>query len=162
MNDSSPRIAVFPGSFDPFTRGHENIVRKALALFDRLIIAIGANTSKRRFLLTPARRSEAIATLFADQPRIRVETFHGLTVDFCRRQKAAFIVRGIRNATDWAYEQEIAWANRKLAPEIDTVFLAPDPDVSHIRSTIVREILAMGGDVSPFVPPPIVSYLESP
>ncbi len=161
MKGPSPRIAVFPGSFDPFTLGHEHIARQALPLFDHLIIAIGVNTTKSRFLFTPQQRKEMIAEVFTDTPQVSVKTFQGLTVEFCRQHHARFIIRGVRNALDWDYEQEIALANRQLAPDIRTIFLAPDAEVGHIRSTIVREIAAAGGNITPFVPHPVALQLKN-
>ncbi len=146
------RRAVFPGTFDPFTLGHENIARKALRLFDELYIAVGVNTTKPHFLIPPEVRRQGIAAVFAGEPRVHAITFTGLTVDLCRKVGARFIVRGVRNAIDWAHEWEIAQANRRLAPDIETILFIPDEKVAHIRSTIVREVAFNEGSLDSFVP----------
>ncbi len=145
------RIAVFPGSFDPFTLGHQDIVLRGLPLFDRLIIAIGHNSSKK-YLYTPEERKTMIEKLFAGEQKVTVETYSGLTVDYCRSKNARFILRGIRTASDFEFERNIGLMNLALAPGIETVFLMSKPEYSAISSTVVRDILRNNGDVSAFVP----------
>jgi pantetheine-phosphate adenylyltransferase len=145
------RIAVFPGSFDPFTIGHEAIVRRALSLFDEIIIAVGANALKKNFY-SLATRKEMISTVFRDDPRIRVDQYEGLTVDYCKRNDAGYLIRGLRTAADFEFERAIAQVNRVMAPDVESVFLLTVPEHSHINSTIVRDIIRSGGDASRFVP----------
>jgi pantetheine-phosphate adenylyltransferase len=145
------KIAVFPGSFDPFTIGHEAIARKALTLFDEIIIAVGANALKKNYypLVT---RKEMINRIFSDEPRISVDHYEGLTVDYCLRKNASYLIRGLRTAADFEFERAIAQVNRVLAPNIESVFLLTVPEHSHINSSIVRDIIRSGGDASRFVP----------
>ena len=145
------KIAVFPGSFDPFTIGHEAIVRRALNLFDEIIIAVGANALKKSFYSLETRK-EMISNVFQDEPRIKVDHYEGLTVDYCRRNGAGYLVRGLRTAADFEFERAIAQVNKALAPDIESVFLLTVPEHSYINSTIVRDIIRSGGDASRFVP----------
>ena len=133
--------AVFPGSFDPFTSGHEAIVRRALALFDKVYIAIGVNTDKQ-YMFTPKERQQRVLDTFPNEPRIEVLTYSDMTVDLCHRIGAQFILRGIRNAKDFAYEQTVAAVNHTLDPSIDTVILFSDTEHQDISSTLERERLA--------------------
>lgn len=144
------RIAVFPGSFDPITRGHESLVRRALPLFDELIVAIGVNSTKNYFYPLEKRKAW-IEQTFADCPNVRVETFSGLTVEFCKKNNAGFILRGIRSGGDFEFETPIAQMNKGLGG-IETVFLVPLPELSAISSTILRDIVRHGGDASALVP----------
>lgn len=145
------RIGLFVGSFNPYTIGHDNIVRRSLPLFDRLVIGVvGDNVNKPN--LTPAsERAKVIASLYEDEPRISVKTYFGLAVDFAKQEGAQFIVKGIRNFRDFEYEQEQASANRFLAG-IETIFLFADPQFSAISSTMVREMTHFGADVSALLP----------
>ncbi|MDQ3111468.1 MAG: pantetheine-phosphate adenylyltransferase [Bacteroidota bacterium] len=143
--------AVFPGSFDPFTLGHESIVRRVLPLFDQVIVAIGINSHKNYFFPLE-KRKEWIANVFADEKKVSVESFNGLTIDFCRKMNAKFIVRGLRTTTDLEFEKAIAQMNKTMANEIETLFILPTPELSAINSTIIRDIVRNGGDASPFVP----------
>jgi pantetheine-phosphate adenylyltransferase len=145
------RIAVFPGSFDPFTIGHEAIVRRALSLFDEIIIAIGDNALKKNFY-TLATRKEVISHIFKDEPRIRVDHYEGLTVDYCKKIGAGYLIRGLRTSADFEFERAIAQVNRVLEPTVESVFLLTVPEHSHINSSIVRDIIRSGGDASRFVP----------
>ncbi|HUX55617.1 MAG TPA: pantetheine-phosphate adenylyltransferase [Bacteroidales bacterium] len=145
------KIAVFPGSFDPFTIGHEAIVRRALNLFDEIIIAVGANALKRNFYSLGTRK-EMITEVFKNEPRIRVDHYEGLTVDYCKRNGAGYLVRGLRTAADFEFERAIAQVNKMLASEVESVFLLTVPEHSHINSSIVRDIIRSGGDASIFVP----------
>ena len=145
------KIAVFPGSFDPFTIGHEAIVRRALRLFDEIIIAVGANALKKSFF-TLATRKAMISKVFQNEPRVRVDHYEGLTVDFCKKNGAGYIIRGLRTAADFEFERAIAQVNKVMASDIESVFLLTVPEHSHINSSIVRDILRNGGDASVFVP----------
>jgi pantetheine-phosphate adenylyltransferase len=145
------RIAVFPGSFDPFTIGHEAIARRALSLFDEIIIALGANALKKNFYPL-ATRKEMINKVFNDEPRITVDYYEGLTVDYCIKNNAGYLIRGLRTAADFEFERAIAQVNKVLAPGVESVFLLTVPEHSHINSGIVRDIIRSGGDASRFVP----------
>jgi pantetheine-phosphate adenylyltransferase len=145
------RIAIFPGSFDPITKGHENILQRALPLFDQIIVAIGKNSSKQSYF-SLEQREKWIKQVFAKEPKVKVATYTGLTIDFCRKMNATFILRGLRTSADFEFEKAIAQNNTVMAPEIETVFILPVPELSAINSTIVRDIIRNNGDVSPFVP----------
>jgi pantetheine-phosphate adenylyltransferase len=152
------RIAIFPGSFDPFTIGHENIVRRGLKLFDKIIIAVGHNTSKSYFFNIDERVA-FIKAEFADESRVSVEKYDNLTVDFARQKNADFILRGIRTAADFEYERAIAQVNR-LMTCIDSVFLLTTPQHTPVNSSIVRDILRHGGDASKFIPATIYKLIS--
>jgi len=145
------KIAVFPGSFDPFTIGHEAIVRRALSLFDEIIIAVGANLLKKNFYSLTT-REEIICKVFENEPRVRVTHYEGLTVDFCKKNGAGYLLRGLRTAADFEFERAIGQVNNSLEPNIESVFLLTAPEHSFINSTIVRDIIKSGGDASKFVP----------
>jgi pantetheine-phosphate adenylyltransferase len=145
------KVAVFPGSFDPFTIGHEAIVLRALDLFDEIIIAVGANALKKSYFSLKTRK-EMISRVFKKEPRVIVDHYEGLTVDYCRKNGAKYILRGLRTAADFEFERAIAQVNRAMAPEIDSVFLLTVPEHTPINSTIVRDIIRSGGDASKFVP----------
>jgi pantetheine-phosphate adenylyltransferase len=146
------KTALFPGSFDPFTVGHEAIVRRALKLFDEVIIAVGANESKKGGLFSLESRMAMIRKVFEGEPRVRVDHYDGLTVDFCRLKGAGFLLRGLRTSADFEYERAIAQVNKAMAPDIESVFLLTAPEHTPINSTIVKDILRHGGDASKFVP----------
>jgi pantetheine-phosphate adenylyltransferase len=142
--------AIFPGSFDPFTLGHYDLVKRGLALFDEIVIGIGRNSTKKDTF--PIReREEAIRKIFKDEPRIKVAIYDCLTVDFAKQSDAQFILRGIRCVGDFEYERNMAEANKQLA-DIETVILYTRPEYAHISSTLVRDLYAYGKDVSAFVP----------
>ncbi|MFM2048992.1 MAG: pantetheine-phosphate adenylyltransferase [Bacteroidota bacterium] len=143
--------AIFPGSFDPFTKGHFDIVNRALPLFDEIIIGIGHNTTKQ-YLLPLAQRIEQIEILFKGNSKIKVLTYEGLTTVFAAQMNCNYIVRGIRNTIDFEYEKSIADMNKKMDANIETIFLNCSPQLASISSTIVREIIKSGGDVSQFLP----------
>ena len=149
--DYMEKIAIFPGSFDPFTVGHESIVRRASKLFDRIIIMIGYNSSKKSFFPLES-RIRWISTVFADDPYITVEVHEGLTVDFCRKSGAKYIIRGLRTSADFEFERAIAQVNKQMYPEIETVFLLTIPEHTPVNSSIVRDIILHGGDASRFLP----------
>ncbi len=144
------RIAVFPGSFDPFTIGHEALVKRTLSLFDQIIIAVGMNATKK-YMFTSEQRTEWIKKVFVNEPRVRVTSFTGLTVDFCKKNKADFIIRGVRTSNDFEFEKAIAQMNRSIST-IETIFIMPLPEHSAINSTIIRDIIRNRGDASMFVP----------
>jgi pantetheine-phosphate adenylyltransferase len=145
------KIAVFPGSFDPFTIGHESIVLRAMELFDKIVIAIGHNENKKAFF-TLADRLSMIKEVFANEPKIEVVHFEDLTVSLCKRVGANYILRGLRTSADFEYERAIAQVNKAMFPELESVFILTMPEHTSINSTIVREILKYGGDVSKFIP----------
>ncbi|MFI5149196.1 MAG: pantetheine-phosphate adenylyltransferase [Bacteroidia bacterium] len=145
------RTAVFPGSFDPVTIGHESIVRRALPLFDELIIAIGVNSNKS-YYFTLEQRLAWLKQVFGNEPKISITSFSGLTVHFCKKHNAQYILRGIRTAADFEFEKAIAQMNKAQAPEVETVFILPVAELSAINSTIIRDIVRNGGDASPYVP----------
>ena len=147
---SSKRIAVFPGTFDPFTLGHMSIVSRGLELLDEVVIAIGINDSKRTYF-TVEQRLEMLRDLFRDNPRIRVVSYDSLTIDLAKQWNARFILRGIRSVNDFEYEKTIADVNRKLSG-VETIILFTEPELTHISSTIVRELLRFGHSVDEFVP----------
>ncbi len=145
------KIAVFPGSFDPFTVGHESIVKRALPLFDRVVIAVGENAEKKNLFSIEA-RMKMISKVFEGESRVEITRYSGLTIEFCRRHGARYILRGLRTAADFEYERAMGHMNWKMAPEIDTVFLLTSTEHTPINSTIVRDIIKNGGDASIFVP----------
>jgi pantetheine-phosphate adenylyltransferase len=143
--------ALFPGSFDPFTIGHESIVRRALPLFDEIVIAIGNNTSKNNYFPID-KRVGWVKDVFAGEPKIKVNIYEGLTIEFCIKVNADYILRGLRTSADFEYERAIAQMNRSMHPEIESVFLLTQPEYAHVASTIVRDIIIHGGDASKFLP----------
>ncbi len=145
------KIAVFPGSFDPFTVGHEAIVLRALPLFDKIIIAVGDNSEKKN-LFTIDSRLKMISKVFSGEKKIEVTRFSGLTVDFCHEKNAGYILRGLRTAADFEYERAMGQMNKKMAPEIESVFLLTSTELTPVNSTVVRDIIKFGGDASVFVP----------
>jgi pantetheine-phosphate adenylyltransferase len=145
------KTAVFPGSFDPFTIGHESVVKRALSFFDKIIIAVGYNSNKKGFFPLE-KRLEWIGNVFHDEPAVEVAWFSGLTVDFCRENNASFILRGLRTAADFEFERAIAHINKAMEGEVESVFLLTSPEHTPINSTIVRDIVMHGGDASRFVP----------
>ncbi len=145
------KIAVFPGSFDPITIGHESIINRACKVFDKVIVAIGENAEKQSYFEI-GQRLEWIEQVFADEPRVSVTRYTGLTVDFCKKMDAKFILRGLRTSADFEFERSIGQVNKKLYPDIETVFLLTAPEHSSINSSIVRDILRNGGDAGQFVP----------
>ena len=145
------KTGIFAGSFDPITRGHEDIMLKAMPLFDEIIVAVGVNIDKKS-AYSLEDRVKWIKNTFADYPKVKVVTYEGLTVDLCRKMNAKFIIRGLRNTTDFEYESIIAEANKKLNPDIETVFFISDPSLRCISSTVVRDVLKNNGDAAIFIP----------
>ena len=161
MSGPSPLVAIYPGSFDPITKGHEDIVRRCANIADTVIVAVAQQaTHAKQGLFPVAERVELIEQIFGGDERVRVESFHGLLVDFARREGARFVVRGLRAVSDFEYELQMAQMNRELYPELETVFLAPDVEFSFLSSSLVREISKLGGDVSKFVSPPVLARLK--
>lgn len=145
------KTAVFPGTFDPITLGHADIVHRATGIFDEVVVAVGKN-SKKQNLFPLEQRMEWIRELFKDYPSIRVESYEELTVAFCRKVGASYIIRGLRSSGDFEYEAHLAQVNRKLDSGIETIFLITSPELNNISSTVVRDIIVYGGDYTPFVP----------
>lgn len=145
------KIAVFPGSFDPITIGHESIILRALPLFDELIIAIGINAEKKSFFPVEE-RMQWIRDIFKDESKIKVDTYSGLTIDYCKTVNAGFILRGLRTSADFEFERSIGQINRQLHPGIENVFLLSAPDHTPLNSSIVKDILRNGGDPTRYVP----------
>ena len=154
-----PQTAVFPGSFDPITLGHTDIVERASKIFDKVYVAIGQNTTKTT-LFPFGNRMEIVSKVFVDIPGVEVLSYEGLTVEICRKLGAKYVVRGLRSGTDFDYERNIALMNSKLYPDIETVFFISNPDYAGISSTIVREIYKFGGDISSFVPKVVSDYIS--
>ncbi len=145
------KIALFPGSFDPFTNGHYDIVNRGLLIFDQIIIAIGHNTTKKRYFEVAKIASE-LKKVFAHKPQISVTTYEELTTDVAKKHNATFLLRGLRNSTDFEYEKSIDQINKDLYPELETVFLMTKPENMAISSTIVRELHKFGADITKYVP----------
>ncbi len=147
----SKKIAIFPGSFDPFTIGHESVITRALPLFDEIIVAIGSNTNKKAYF-SIEQRMQMIREVFSDTDRIKIESYEGLTVEYCRKKGARYLLRGLRTSSDFEYERAIAQTNKAMYQELESVFLLTLPEHTPIKSTIVREIIRLGGDASQFIP----------
>jgi pantetheine-phosphate adenylyltransferase len=145
------RICLFPGTFDPLTLGHVNVIERATSLFDKLVIGIGINASKQP-MFSPEQRISWVNDLFKHDSRIEAVSYEGLTIDFCRQINARYILRGIRYVSDFEYEKAIADMNRMLAPEVETIFLTCSPQYATISSTLVRDVIRNKGNVSLFVP----------
>jgi pantetheine-phosphate adenylyltransferase len=145
------KIAIFPGSFDPFTVGHESIVRRSVGLFDTIIVAVGVHSGKQP-LMSVASRVAMINEVFRNDDTVSCASFEGLTVDFCRKVNANYMLRGIRTAADFEYERAIAQINKKMLPEVESVFLLTNPEHTPVNSTIIRDIIRNGGDASQFLP----------
>lgn len=151
------KIAVFPGSFDPVTKGHENIVLRGRELFDEIIVAVGVNTSKQG-LFDLDKRMRWLEKTFEGVANVRVDSYTGLTMDYCKKQGAQFLLRGIRNNGDFEYEKTIAQMTKYMDPNLETVILFTDPEFAAINSTVVREIIKNNGKVDRFVPDGINVY----
>lgn len=147
----SARICLFPGSFDPITLGHVNIIKRALGLFDKLVIGIGTNASKQA-MFSIEQRKEWIQAIFINEPKIEVQSYEGLTIEFCKKINAQYILRGIRFVSDFEYERAIADMNHNLAPSIESIFLTSAAQHSSISSTLVRDVIRNGGDARQFLP----------
>ena len=152
------RIAIYPGSFDPPTRGHEDLIRRSLALCDRLIVAVAMNSSKQP-LFSVEERQELLRTAVGANRAVSVQSFDGLLVDFARSVGATMVVRGLRAVSDFEYEFQMALMNRQLHSELETVFLVPAVDLTYLSSSLVREVARYGGDISPLVHPAVAEAL---
>lgn len=153
------RIAVYPGSFDPPTRGHTDLVSRSLSLADRVIVALATNSAKQP-LFTVEERLDMLRTVAGNDPRVSFESFDGLLVEFARARGATLIVRGLRAISDFEYEFQMAMMNRKLLPGLETVFLVPPEDATYLSSSLVREVARHGGDVSTLVHPAVAEALR--
>ncbi len=151
-------LAVYPGSFDPLTNGHVDIILRGARLFDRIVVAMLRNLEKSP-LFSLEERLEIAREVFADQPTVEVDIFEGLLVDYARRRGASVIVRGLRAVSDFEYELQMALMNRHMAPALETVFMMPGESYTYLSSRLVKEVFALGGDVSGFVPPAVVARL---
>jgi pantetheine-phosphate adenylyltransferase len=145
------RIALFPGSFDPITKGHEALILRALPLFDEIIIAIGTNSQKQT-MFSLEKRKQWIEGVFKNEDKVKVAVYQGLTIDFCKEMNAAYILRGLRSSADFEFERNIAQMNYAMDNNIETVFLITNPELSAINSTIIRDIIRNKGNANPFVP----------
>lgn len=154
------RICLFPGTFDPVTLGHTDIINRALPLFDKIHVGVGMNSSKAPMFSTE-QRLEWFREIYKDEPKIEVGAYTGLTIDYCNKLEAKFILRGIRFVSDFEYEKTIADANRMLDKNIETIFLTGEPQYSSVASTIVRDILKHHGDASPFLPEAVIRTLKN-
>jgi pantetheine-phosphate adenylyltransferase len=152
------KIALFPGSFDPITVAHIDILKRALPLFDEVVVGIGLNNTKQGFI-SNAKKEEMLQLVFQHEPKIKVATYEGLTVEYCKQIGAQYMIRGIRSASDFEYEKAISQMNQSMHPDIESVFIISRPGYSAISSTIVRDILRNGGDISQFVPKEIAGML---
>lgn len=152
------RICLFPGTFDPITLGHVDVIRRAMPLFDKIIVAVGINAGKSP-MFSPEQRIKWIDEIFKDDNGISSAMYEGLTVNFCRKMGAGYILRGIRYVSDFEYEKTIADANRTLDPGIETFFLTCEPKYTSVASTIVRDIIRNGGDASLFLPDPVAKSI---
>jgi pantetheine-phosphate adenylyltransferase len=152
------RICLFPGTFDPVTLGHVDIIRRAIPLFDKIIVGVGINAAKSP-MFSPEQRMQWIDDIFRNDPVVEGAVYEGLTINFCQKMGAKFILRGIRYVSDFEYEKTIADANRTMDPSIETIFLTGEPKYTSVASTIVRDIIRNGGDASPFLPDAVIRSL---
>jgi pantetheine-phosphate adenylyltransferase len=156
---TGPRIAIYPGSFDPLTNGHVDIVRRGARLFDGIVVAVLQNLDKSP-LFTVGERCDLVRAVFADLPQVEADSFAGLLVDYARQRRASAIVRGLRAVSDFEYEMQMALMNRRLSPEIETVFMMPAEAYTYVSSRLVKEIFALGGTVTGLVPPLVEARLR--
>jgi pantetheine-phosphate adenylyltransferase len=153
------RIALFPGSFDPITKGHESIILRALPLFETIYVAIGNNTTKNSYF-SIENRKEWLRIVFKDHPKVKIIDYEGLTVDLCRNLGANFILRGLRTSADFEFERSIGQMNKKMLPEVETIFMLTLPDHTPITSSVVREIYKNGGCINQFVPDKLAGLIK--
>jgi pantetheine-phosphate adenylyltransferase len=152
--------AIYPGSFDPITKGHEDVARRTLRIVDRLVIAVAHSATQAKSpLFSVQERLEMLEEVFADEPQVECTAFEGLLVDFAQEREARVVVRGLRAVSDFEYEFQMAQMNRSLWPDVETLFLAPDVDYSFLSASLVREVACLGGDVSRFVSPSVLERL---
>lgn len=160
MSRARPIVALYPGSFDPLTRGHEDIARRGLRVADKLVIAVARTaTHAKKGLFTVEERVDLIREVFSGDERIEVTAFRGLLVDFARERAATLVIRGLRAVSDFEYELQMAQMNQELFEDVETIFLVPDVSHSFLSSSLVREVAALGGDVSSFVSPTVLARL---
>jgi pantetheine-phosphate adenylyltransferase len=152
------KVALFPGSFDPVTKAHVDIIERSIPLFDKVVIGIGLNSTKTPFL-SSGLREKILKAVFRNEPKIEITTYEGLTVEFCKKIGSAYMIRGIRTVSDFEYEKAIAQMNHALVPEIESIFIVSKPGYSSISSTIVRDIMRYKGDITQFVPKEVLQYL---
>jgi pantetheine-phosphate adenylyltransferase len=157
---AKPRLAIYPGTFDPITNGHLDLVRRALPLFDHLIVAVGQNPAKQP-LFDAEQRVALARECLKEFPNVEIETFAGLLAEFAKSRGAVAIVRGLRAVSDFEFEFQMALMNRRLAPEIETVYLMPNEKYTYLSSALIKDVARHGGDVSRFVPEPVVKVLHS-
>jgi pantetheine-phosphate adenylyltransferase len=162
MNRPRPTVALYPGSFDPITLGHEDIARRALVVADKLIVAVArSSTHVKKSLFDVEERVELIREVFAGEERVEVKPFEGLLVDFARKEGATLVVRGLRAVSDFEYELQMAQMNQELWPDLETIFLVPEARNSFISSSLVREVATLGGDVASFVSPAVLERVAA-
>ena len=162
MSGSSPLVAIYPGSFDPITKGHEDLIRRCLNIADTVVVAVAHTaTQSKQGMFSVQERVELIQAVFGGDERVVVESFQGLMVDFARAKGARLVVRGLRAVSDFEYELQMAQMNRELFPELETVFLAPEVEFSFLSSSLIREISSLGGDVTRFVSEPVLARLKA-
>ncbi len=154
------RICLFPGTFDPLTLGHVDIINRSINLFDKIVVGIGTNSNKTP-MFTADQRLEWIAQIYKNTNKVFGVVYDGLTIDYCKKIGANFILRGIRYVSDFEYEKTIADANRTMDPSIETIFLTGEPKYTSVASTIVRDIIRNGGDASPFLPQAVIDTINS-
>jgi pantetheine-phosphate adenylyltransferase len=161
MSDSRPLVAVYPGSFDPVTLGHEDIARRTLKIADRVVVAVArTSTQTKAPTFSLEERLEMLEEVFGDEARIECRSFEGLLVEFTREVGAAFVIRGLRAVSDFEYEFQMAQMNRELHPDLEFVFLTPDAHHSFVSASLVKEVARLGGEVSAFVSPPILRRMK--
>jgi len=161
MSRPETLTAIYPGSFDPITKGHEDIIQRTLRMVDRLVVAVAhTSTQVKRGLFSVDERVALIRSVFEDEDRVVVTSFEGLLVTFARAQEATIVIRGLRAVSDFEYELQMAQMNQELWPDFQTIFLAPEVDFSFLSSSLVREVAELGGDVSRFVSPPVRAALR--
>jgi pantetheine-phosphate adenylyltransferase len=153
------RLAIFPGSFDPITNGHVDIILRSAHLFERILVAVLVNQEKNP-LFTPDERIEIIRDVFSEYPNVEVDTFDGLLVDYARRRRASAIIRGIRAVSDYEYEFQMALMNRHLEPSLETVFMMPAEQYTYLSSRLIKEVFGLGGEVTGLVPPAVETWMR--
>ncbi len=162
MSGYRKHVALCPGSFDPITVGHEDIIRRSLRFSEKVIVAVARrSTQLKQGMFSVDERVEMVQEVFADEPRVEATDFDGLLVDYARKTGASLVIRGLRAVSDFEYEFQMALMNRALYPDLETVFLAPDADHSFLSSSLVREIGALGGDITRFVSPPVLNRIHA-
>jgi pantetheine-phosphate adenylyltransferase len=159
LPDRAGLTAVYPGSFDPITNGHVDILRRSLGLFEKVIVALAENVRKQP-LFSVAERSEMVRHSIGDEPRVEIDSFEGLLVDYARRRGAKVVIRGLRAIADFEYEFQLAHMNRHLAPDVETLFLMTSDESFYVSSSLVKEVAAMGGDIARIAPAPVVEALN--